>query len=414
MSLVTLQFGQCGNQIGHSLYTILQEDILKKNSDKEVFYWEAVNKWFNINERGIWEPRSILIDTETKVLDNFKPSNLKFTSVVAKSIGGSANNWAFGYQENSKLVVSEVLNSVRKEIEKCDFLTSFLNLYSLSGGTGSGVGSYIIEKLRNEYPKKIIINCAVLPYVKGEVATQAYNSILNLAHLYPISDSTILFENEKMLHICKHNLGFTEVSFSDINSVISQQLGSIFQPNNKNQITTMINNLTAHPSFKYLQIKSEPNIKNGSYTFESSQQWSYLITALAKQSRYDIQQINNNTSFKHKLIANAVITRSVDPIPVGALNILRDSKDFVSWVPKNEQFRHFHTCREFLNYQKYICLLYNSNKIVLPLNTIVEDAWKAFTHGAYLHHYNKYNIDEDWFLNAFQAIETILNNYNSI
>jgi hypothetical protein len=42
---------------------------------------------------------------------------------------------------------------VRRETEKCDRLGGFLSLLSLAGGTGSGVGAYITEALRDEFPQ---------------------------------------------------------------------------------------------------------------------------------------------------------------------------------------------------------------------------------------------------------------------
>lgn len=35
--------------------------------------------------------------------------------------------------------------------------------HSISGGTGSGVGSYILERLSDRYPKKLIETYSVFP-----------------------------------------------------------------------------------------------------------------------------------------------------------------------------------------------------------------------------------------------------------
>jgi tubulin epsilon len=42
--------------------------------------------------------------------------------------------------------------SLRKSIEHCDSLQTFFVLHSLGGGTGSGVGSYIVSMLEDLYP----------------------------------------------------------------------------------------------------------------------------------------------------------------------------------------------------------------------------------------------------------------------
>jgi len=39
----------------------------------------------------------------------------------------------------------------------------------LAGGTGSGLGAHLVEKLRDDYGKANILNWAVWPHVHGEV-----------------------------------------------------------------------------------------------------------------------------------------------------------------------------------------------------------------------------------------------------
>ena len=42
-----------------------------------------------------------------------------------------------------------VMAMIQREAEKCDRLGGFLGLLSLAGGTGSGVGSFILERLND-------------------------------------------------------------------------------------------------------------------------------------------------------------------------------------------------------------------------------------------------------------------------
>ena len=61
------------------------------------------------------------------------------------------------------------MNLVRREAEKCDRLGGFLALLSLAGGTGSGVGAFVTQCLRDEFPQAFVINQVVTPYKMGEV-----------------------------------------------------------------------------------------------------------------------------------------------------------------------------------------------------------------------------------------------------
>ncbi|XP_018576125.1 tubulin delta chain-like [Anoplophora glabripennis] len=413
MSVISLQFGQCGNQIGNSLYSTITQDINAKNVSKDSAYCNRiVNKWFSINKHGKWEPRSVLIDTEFKAIQSLEPLPYTFKNVVAKSFGGSANNWACGYTRNGKILVDEVMNVIRTETEKCDFLSSFLNLYSSSGGTGSGVGSFIIEQLRNDYPNKHIVNSIVLPYVKGEIVTQSYNSLLALAHLYSLADSTILFENERLHYTCKYALDAEDVDFSHMNTIIAQQLAALYQPLNIDT-TCLLNNLTSHPSYKFLQMRSEPHFSKQNMKFEASKSWKTLMTTISKQSRFDYMY-QKHAKLRNKTICSTLITRGSDHPTEKDTKCIGQNETYVPWLTRDNSFKMYHQTKNFLNFDKYIVLISNDTRVYVPLNFIVEDSWNMFNHGVYLHHYKKYGIDEDFFLNSFQVLENILDSYKCV
>jgi tubulin beta len=58
------------------------------------------------------------------------------------------------------------LDVVRKEAESCDYVTGFQMIHALGGGTGSGMGSLLLEKLNDQYAKKIITTFTVFPSAK--------------------------------------------------------------------------------------------------------------------------------------------------------------------------------------------------------------------------------------------------------
>ncbi len=58
---------------------------------------------------------------------------------------------------------------VRMEMERCDRLAGIFTMMSVAGGTGSGVGTYITQRLRDLYPNSFILNQVTWPYGAGEV-----------------------------------------------------------------------------------------------------------------------------------------------------------------------------------------------------------------------------------------------------
>ena len=69
------------------------------------------------------------------------------------------------YTEGAELV-DQVLDIVRNEVESCDSLQGFQLCHSLGGGTGSGMGTLIISKIREEYPDRIMNTYSVVPSPK--------------------------------------------------------------------------------------------------------------------------------------------------------------------------------------------------------------------------------------------------------
>lgn len=92
---------------------------------------------------------------ENSVVARYQTGPLKSMfdgSALVTSYPGSGNNWAEGFCYHGPRHESELLNTIRYEVERCDSLQSFLLLLSTGGGTGSGVGSYILGLLNDYYP----------------------------------------------------------------------------------------------------------------------------------------------------------------------------------------------------------------------------------------------------------------------
>lgn len=82
---------------------------------------------------------------------------------------GAGNNWAKGHYTEGAELVDSVLDVVRKESEGCDCLQGFQLTHSLGGGTGSGMGTLLISKIREEYPDRIMNTFSVVPSPKVRV-----------------------------------------------------------------------------------------------------------------------------------------------------------------------------------------------------------------------------------------------------
>ena len=57
----------------------------------------------------------------------------------------------------------EIFDIIDREAEGSDSLEGFVLTHSIAGGTGSGMGSYILERLSDRFPKKLVQTYSVFP-----------------------------------------------------------------------------------------------------------------------------------------------------------------------------------------------------------------------------------------------------------
>ena len=99
----------------------------------------------------------------------FRPDNFVFGQ------SGAGNNWAKGHYTEGAELVDSVLDVVRKEAESCDCLQGFQLTHSLGGGTGSGMGTLMISKIREEYPDRIMNTFSVVPSPKVKLQKKLHD-----------------------------------------------------------------------------------------------------------------------------------------------------------------------------------------------------------------------------------------------
>ena len=75
--------------------------------------------------------------------------------------------------------------------------------HSLGGGTGSGMGTLLISKLKEEYPDRIMTTFSVIPSPKvSETVVEPYNATLSIHQLLESTDETFCIDNEALYDIC--------------------------------------------------------------------------------------------------------------------------------------------------------------------------------------------------------------------
>ncbi|XP_055327690.1 tubulin gamma-2 chain-like [Paramacrobiotus metropolitanus] len=232
--IITLQLGQCGNQIGMEFWQKLCQEhgispeghLLNPASAAGVY--DRKDVFFAQADDDHYMPRAVLVDLEPRVVNGilnnysklYNPENI----YICKEGGGAGNNWAAGYEAGSKHeeAVFEIIN---REAEGSDGLDGFILCHSIAGGTGSGMGSYVLEKLHDRFPKNSVQAYSVFPNqaedAASDVVVQPYNSVLSLRRLTEHADCVVVLDNTALHRIAIDRLRIETPSMTEINNMVS-------------------------------------------------------------------------------------------------------------------------------------------------------------------------------------------------
>lgn len=176
--------------------------------------------------QGKYVPRTIYCDLEPNVVDEVRTGPYRQLFHPEHMITGkedASNNYARGHYTVGKELIDQVLDKVRRVADNCSGLQGFLVFHSFGGGTGSGFGALLMERLSVDYGKKCKLEFCVYP--APQVATsvvEPYNSILTTHTTLEHSDCSFMVDNEAIYDICRRNLGIERPNYENLNRLIAQ------------------------------------------------------------------------------------------------------------------------------------------------------------------------------------------------
>lgn len=221
---ITLQIGQCGNQIGCRFWDLALREHAAVN--KKGIYDEALSTFFrNVDVRSKstsyfetseiplgngtekirnLRARAVLIDTEEGVVNEIMkgPLNEVFDHrQYVTDVSGAGNNWAVGHMFYGKKYQDSIRELIRKNAELCDSLESFFVMHSMGGGTGSGLGTAVLRMIADDYPEVHRFVVAVYPSADDDVITSPYNCVLAMKQLTDFADCVLPLDNQSLVNI---------------------------------------------------------------------------------------------------------------------------------------------------------------------------------------------------------------------
>lgn len=170
-------------------------------------------------------------------------------------------------------LIDSIMEVARKEAEKADVLQGFQLLHSLGGGTGSGLGTNLLTKLREEFPDRMLTSWSVLPSPKvSEVVVEPYNATLSFHQLVENSDMTFCLDNEALFDICMKTLQVKDPTAADLNKVISKAMSGVsttlrFPGQLNSDLRKLAVNMVPFPRLHFFTVGYAPLVSLGSKAY---------------------------------------------------------------------------------------------------------------------------------------------------
>merc|ERR1712205_97308 len=273
--VISIHIGQAGIQTGNACWELfcLEHGIQPDGqmpSDKTIGGGDdAFNTFFSETGAGKHVPRAVFLDLEPTVIDEVRTGTYRQLFHPEQLISGkedAANNFARGHYTIGKEIVDLCLDRLRKLADQCTGLQGFMIFNAVGGGTGSGLGSLLLERLSVDYGKKSKLGFTIYPSPQVSTAVvEPYNSILSTHSLLEHTDVAVMLDNEAIYDICRRQLDIERPTYTNLNRLISQTISSLtaslrFDGALNVDVTEFQTNLVPYPRIHFMLSSYAPVI----------------------------------------------------------------------------------------------------------------------------------------------------------
>jgi len=284
----------------------------------------------------------------------------------------------------------------------------------LGGGTGSGLGTLLISKIREEYPDRMMCTFSVMPSPKvSDTVVEPYNATLSIHQLVENADEVMCIDNEALYDICFRTLKLTTPSYGDLNHLVSAVMSGItaclrFPGQLNSDLRKLAVNLIPFPRLHFFLIGFAP------LTARSAQNYRALTVPELTQQIFDAKNMMAACDPRHGryLTASATFrgkmsTKEVDEQMLTIQN--KNSSFFVEWIPNNIKSS---VCDIPPKASKMSATFIGNNTCIQEMFKRIGQQFSAmFKRKAFLHWYTGEGMDEMEFTEAESNMNDLVSEY---
>merc|ERR1739838_284028 len=170
---------------------------------------------------------------------------------------------------------ASVCDEVKKGPTHKLFHQGFIMTHAVGGGTGSGLGMLILERLAVDYRKKSKIGFEIYPSPNiSTCIVEPYNGLLSTHWLLDHTDVSLVLDNEALYEICQKKLDIKKPSYMNLNKVVAKVTSSMtaalrFDGELNVDMNEFQTNLVPFPRLHFMTTSLSPVISHKKSSHES-------------------------------------------------------------------------------------------------------------------------------------------------
>jgi len=367
--IISLNVGQAGCQLGHVVWQQYNAEHAvepKKSWDPkaqleaasaatgneisasgaEDGYPDLVAKaktFYDQTSGSLMVPRNLFIDLEASCIAQIKKSAMGKQFLDERYIFGkedAANNFARGHYTVGKELMDLVNGKVKQIVEACDNLQGFLMCHAVGGGTGSGLGMLILERLAVDYRKKSKIGFEIYPAPSiSTCIVEPYNGLLSTHWLLDHTEVSLVLDNEALYQICDKKLKLKKIQYGHLNKLCAKSISCMtsalrFEGDLNVDMNEFQTNLVPFPRLHFMTSSYAP-LTDTKKQVANASVWELMQTAFNPKN-FNVRYQDFDTT-EDKYMAISMNFRGKVSSKEANTNIQKLKKEnkvtFVEWMP---------------------------------------------------------------------------------